>query len=90
MMKLVVALYDNVAENVLNLMVEDNDLTLERNLQFALENLKNSPIRPQDVDVRVVAKLDTVLGTVTPVEPVISTCLSEFVKGDTNDEVNPL
>lgn len=85
--KLIVALVDVVAENVINLMVEDNALTLQRNMEFVIKQFENSPIRYQDIMVKVIGLMDPKTGLVElPDDDAIEICLADYVRKD--DETN--
>lgn len=87
MKKFVVVLRDKVAENVLNIMLEDNEMTLQRNLEFAVKHFENTPVRLQDIEVLVNATLDTKTGVIECIdEDVPSATLDMFRKEISEDE----
>ena len=65
-MKLLIVLRDTVANKVINVSVEDNELTLQRNLGFACETLKGSPLNPFDIEVICSGGLNEITGEIIP------------------------
>lgn len=87
MKKFVIAVIDVVAEKVLNLMVEENELTLQRNIEFVSKSIDGSAIRPQDVLIKVVGLLDSKTGVIESPNEVITINLADYCRKEKNEEV---
>lgn len=84
-MKLIIVLRDSVANKVMNVHIEDNEMTMQRNLRFACASIVGSAINPAEIEIICAGKLNDITGEIIPVNDIPSTYLSEFMPKEEQD-----